>query len=161
MNNKLFAQLTGINEGTLSLILRDKAQPTLKTYEAIHKHFPDISMEWLFDGTGPMYKNDAAAQSVGSASNADGSVSSASGSAPAADGSTPSVGGNPASLAGNGSATPLFPGNGGQQAAATSQTAKSVEKTVVKYVDKPQRKITEIRVFFDDQTWESFVPKNE
>lgn len=25
--------------------------------------------------------------------------------------------------------------------------------------DKPQRKITEIRIFYDDQTWETFVPK--
>lgn len=28
-----------------------------------------------------------------------------------------------------------------------------------KKVDKPTRRITEIRVFYDDQTWESFVPK--
>lgn len=27
---------------------------------------------------------------------------------------------------------------------------------VVKYIDKPQRKITEIRVFFDDGTYETF-----
>jgi hypothetical protein len=25
-------------------------------------------------------------------------------------------------------------------------------------IDKIQRKVTEIRVFYDDQTWESFVP---
>lgn len=37
-------------------------------------------------------------------------------------------------------------------------TNRSV-KTEVKYIDKPQRKITEIRIFFDDQTWETFVPK--
>lgn len=24
---------------------------------------------------------------------------------------------------------------------------------------RPERKITEIRIFFDDQTWETFVPK--
>ena len=26
-------------------------------------------------------------------------------------------------------------------------------------IDKQSRRITEIRVFYDDQTWESFVPK--
>ncbi len=31
-------------------------------------------------------------------------------------------------------------------------------KEIVKYIDKPARKITEIRVFYDDQTWESFSP---
>ena len=29
----------------------------------------------------------------------------------------------------------------------------------VKNIDKQTRRITEIRVFYDDQTWESFVPK--
>ena len=36
---------------------------------------------------------------------------------------------------------------------------KSPSRTEVKYIDKPQRRITEIRIFFDDQTWETFVPK--
>ena len=34
-----------------------------------------------------------------------------------------------------------------------------MEQYVVKNIDKPQRKITEIRIFFDDQTWETFLPK--
>lgn len=29
---------------------------------------------------------------------------------------------------------------------------------VTKIVEKPQRKVTEIRVYYDDQTWESFLP---
>ena len=28
----------------------------------------------------------------------------------------------------------------------------------VKILDKPQRKVIEIRVFYDDQTWDTFVP---
>ena len=27
------------------------------------------------------------------------------------------------------------------------------------FLDKKERKITEIRIFYDDQTWETFVPK--
>lgn len=154
MNNKLFAQYTGINEGTLSLLLRDKAQPTLKIYEAIHKHFPDISMEWLFDGVGPMYKKDAAAQS------SDPSVNG-SASAVAEEQSSSDTNGDASTANGVDSSAPLFSDNNRQQAAVISQIDKSVEKAVVKYVDKPHRKITEIRVFFDDQTWESFVPKKE
>ena len=34
-----------------------------------------------------------------------------------------------------------------------------VVREVVKYVDKPQRKITEIRIFFDDNTYETFRPE--
>ena len=57
MNNKVFATETGINEGTLSLLLRGKTQPTLKHYEAIHTLFPEIAMDWLVDVKGPMYQN--------------------------------------------------------------------------------------------------------
>lgn len=41
-----------------------------------------------------------------------------------------------------------------------SSPGSSAPQYEVKYIDKPQRKITEIRIFYDDQTWESFVPKN-
>ena len=40
-----------------------------------------------------------------------------------------------------------------------NSTPKNIEQYVVKNIDKPQRKITEIRIFFDDQTWETFLPK--
>ena len=53
------------------------------------------------------------------------------------------------------------PQNGGQ----TTQFPNSVKTTrpeivreEVKIVDKPQRRVIEIRVFYDDQTWETFVP---
>ena len=31
----------------------------------------------------------------------------------------------------------------------------------VKFLDKPQRKITEIRIFYDDQTFDVFEPKKK
>ncbi|EGC85450.1 hypothetical protein HMPREF9303_0929 [Prevotella denticola CRIS 18C-A] len=43
--------------------------------------------------------------------------------------------------------------------ASMEQSPRNPVRTEVKYIDKPQRRITEIRIFFDDQTWESFVPK--
>ena len=39
------------------------------------------------------------------------------------------------------------------------RTPKNIANAAVKIVDKPQRRITEIRIFYDDQTWETFVPK--
>ena len=48
-----------------------------------------------------------------------------------------------------------------EEAKTTGKTIQKVEnpvKEIVKYIDKPARKITEIRVFYDDQTWESFSP---
>jgi hypothetical protein len=37
--------------------------------------------------------------------------------------------------------------------------ARETIREIVKYTDKPQRKITEIRIFFDDGTYETFGPK--
>ena len=45
------------------------------------------------------------------------------------------------------------------QMQGVNRTPKNIAQAAVKYVDKPQRKITEIRIFYDDQTWETFVPK--
>ena len=39
------------------------------------------------------------------------------------------------------------------------QQPKSPVHTDIVYKEKERRRITEIRVFYDDQTWESFVPK--
>lgn len=154
MTQKVFAQFTGINEGTLSLLLRDKTQPTLKIYDAIHKHFPDISMEWLFDGVGSMYRNE------GTSTPTSGATSSSADSSASADGGALSSGGNQ-SGAGSPTSPSLFASDGSMSPSSASAVGNNKGVPIIKYIDKPQRKITEIRVFFDDQTWESFVPKNE
>ena len=40
-----------------------------------------------------------------------------------------------------------------------AQRPAEVQNVNVKYIDKPQRKITEIRIFFSDGTFETFEPK--
>lgn len=140
LSQKAFAQSTGISEGTLSGMLNDRTRPTLQIVESIHNRFPNISLEWLLYGNGPMEKP-ASGSKAGEGldnepSNAQGAISQ-----------------QPAS-------STLF---GAQQAARISsvgQTVGNAPKEVVKYIDKPARKITEIRVFYDDQTWESFSPKH-
>ena len=42
---------------------------------------------------------------------------------------------------------------------SVNNTPINQPKTSVKIIDKPQRKISEIRVFYDDKTWETFVPQ--
>jgi hypothetical protein len=44
---------------------------------------------------------------------------------------------------------------------SVKSTRSEIEKTEVKFVDKPQRKIIEIRVFYDDQTYDTFEPKKK
>ena len=52
--------------------------------------------------------------------------------------------------------------SGGGDAGVAHQPQRSYASPVrpeVRYVERPQRQITEIRVYFDDLTYESFVPK--
>ena len=157
MINIVFANETGINPGTLSLLLRGKTQPTLKHYEAIHNRFPDISMEWLFDGTGSMYNNVSEDRSVsGGAALTTESVKGGNAEASAAS-STNSTG----SVSADGKTTQVSPSLFDNSRFRDGQMSFSGEKNIIKIVDKHPRKITEIRVFYDDQTWESFVPKNK
>ena len=48
------------------------------------------------------------------------------------------------------------------QPSQNSNSVRNIRSEIVreevKYVDKPQRKIMEIRVFYDDQTFDTFVP---
>lgn len=156
MSQKMFAQETGINEGTLSLLLRDKANPTLKIYEAIHTRFPDVSMEWLFDGTGSMYKKGDAEASASQGAVA--ATSNGTSSLFPNDPSSPSAATPSGQATVQGASSSLFaPSPQGNNQGQNS--GDNPQPSVIKYIDKPQRKITEIRVFFDDQTWESFVPK--
>ena len=40
-------------------------------------------------------------------------------------------------------------------------TRSEMDRMEVKVIDKPQRRVKEIRVFYDDQTWETFVPEKK
>lgn len=47
------------------------------------------------------------------------------------------------------------------QTNSVRNTHPEINRTEVKFVDKPQRRVKEIRVFYDDQTWETFVPEKK
>ena len=55
-----------------------------------------------------------------------------------------------------------------QMTTPTPHTFNSVKSTrpemsqmEVKVIDKPQRRVIEIRVFYDDQTWDTFIPQKK
>lgn len=146
LTQQSFANLTGINPATLSGLFNGRTQPTLKVVEAIKKSFPALNLEWLMYGTPPMYISKPA-------SGADGVTPQTSPEA-----LHPTVG--EASLDFDGASADATPSLFSQPSMqGVNNTPKKVAQTEVKYIDKPQRKITEIRIFYDDQTWETFVPK--
>ena len=114
-------------------------------------------MEWLFDGTGPMYKNPSA-----EASAADGAVAPSGSIVGSNDsGIAMSSANGLGSVSTDGKTAQASPSLFDNSRIQGGQVPRQGEKDIIKIVDTHPRKITEIRVFYDDQTWESFVPKNK
>lgn len=140
MTRQSFAEHIGVSPATLSQILNEKQKPSLTIVTAIMNRFPSLRYEWLLDGKEPMF--------------ADGTTSKKTST------ESPQQGGEPL-LFGNETSTPPHPTGNPTSNHAPLQTVAAPPQMQVKYIDKPQRKITEIRIFYDDQTWETFVPKNK
>ena len=140
MTQQVFAQFIKISPATLSGIFNGRTNPSLNIVEAIKNSLPSISTDWLLFGNGPMYIDVSKGESVASAGG------SADSKEAMLDFETPST-------------TPSISSQVGGFVQGVNFTPKNIEQFVVKNIDKPQRKITEIRIFFDDQTWETFLPK--
>lgn len=175
LTQQSFAQLLGISPAQLSGIFKDRTKPTLNIVDAIHQKFPQINLSWLLYGVEPMYINNVSPQpdgleemsisdpthpNVESLSLAfdddDSSAMREPSNGSFVSEAQPSPLGSPQTSGSQGSQNSLFttPQNVG-----VNNTPKNTVQETVKYIDKPQRKITEIRIFYDDQTWETFVPK--
>ena len=181
LNQQSFAQLIGKSTATLSNIFNDRTKPTLDIVDAIKKKFPQVNTEWLLFGTPPMYINkveggapgaslggSTGAGSMGTEDSLDmyGGASASTGMG--AQGGMSGAGG----MAGDAMEPSLDFRADGQDPSPASpslfdqpqmhsvkRTPKNIANAAVKIVDKQQRRITEIRIFYDDQTWETFVPK--
>ena len=131
MSQKTFASEICISEGALSSIFNGRTKPTLNTVNSIHERFPEVNMGWLIDGKGDMLISGAQATRR-----------------PGTDqtNEVPSAAPQPAGF--------LFP----EQNFTPQQTPPQMPYTTVipKNPDKPMRRISEIRVFYDDGTFEVF-----
>ena len=138
-NQVAFAQMIGIAPATLSGIFNGRTQPTLATAKAIHDRFPAISLNWLMFGEGEMMSDASAATPI--IYNEDGQpVAQAEGAASSA----PAPSSSPA------------PSSGAAVQDQKGRRGDTVE-AFVKNADKSERKISEIRVFFDDGTYEVYL----
>ena len=60
----------------------------------------------------------------------------------------------------NSSKEPFNPENRKEMPLRSTENApKEIVKQEIRYIEKPARKITEIRIFFDDNTYETFRPE--
>ena len=140
MTQQVFAQFIEMSPASLSSIFNGRTKPTLNIVEAIKKKIPDISIDWLMFGSGPMYLEAKRSAEV-----------------PVGE-KVPTT------------QNPMFDFDDTPSPAPTVEspvvridnsvkpTRQNPPREDIKIIDKPQRRVTEIRVFYDDQTWESFVP---
>ena len=128
-----FADKIGVAPATISHILSGRNKyPSAEVMLRLHETFPDIDLNWLLTGEGTLVKDDPDSMFTGS----------------------------------------LFGDNLLNATKSTTEsenrkensleTAKNTGNPIVKqeiiYKEKPARKIAEIRIFFDDGTYETFTP---
>ena len=153
-----FANRLGISPASLSSIFTGRTNPTNNHVQAIHRVFPEINVNWLLFGEGGMLSSPVTSEEPGVTAESPTSISEAS---PVLE---------------NGKMMPMFSEDdfAAKSAAPSSLHHTSTprrENTMnrvagfqymdsMKNIDKHVRKIKEIRVFFDDGTYESFVPSS-
>lgn len=140
MSQQVFAQFIDMSPASLSSIFNGRTKPTLNIVEAIKKKIPDINTNWLLFGSGNMYESlsegHGQAEGAGPDMVVEPTIDFDTEDAPAPSNSAP------ASHGFN----------------SVRDTRPEIIREEIKYIDRPQRKVMEIRVYYDDLTFETFVP---
>lgn len=141
MSQQVFAQYIDMSPASLSSIFNGRTKPTLNIVEAIKRKCPSINTDWLMFGSGDMY------------------VANGEGKEEAAEDGEKDAGREQSIDFGDEDApTPQVVAREHNHSSGTRNGHYGVVREEVKYVDKPQRRVMEIRVYYDDLTFESFVP---
>ena len=145
MTQQVFADYIGLAPATLSSIFNGRTRPTLNVVEALKRKIPNINFDWLMLGVGPMYID----QSIGEAAEE-----------PTDDHQElrPRIENPMLVFDQSPSPTPQSAPQRVTFVNSVRSTRQETEREDLKIIDKPQRKVIEIRVFYDDQTWDTFVP---
>lgn len=129
LTNAEFAQKLGVSPASLSHIFSGRNRPSLDVIMHIFRAYPDIRSQWLLFGEEPVKYSEIAAKEA----------------SPPAENAIITVEGtdSPDYRKENASAMPNF-------------IPKEIIREEIKYIEKPHPKITEIRVYFDNGTYEVF-----
>lgn len=135
LTNAEFAEKIGISTSSLSHILTERNKPSLEVVMRIHKAYPSINLNWLLYGEGEM--------KVVEEGTTDGNSRLYSNENPE------NANGYPVRFDFRKENASSTPGNGMQ----------NTVKEEIKYIEKPHPKIVEIRIFFDNGTYQVFRPE--
>lgn len=168
-----FATKLGVSPASISNIFMGRTNPTITHASAVHKAFPSVRMDWLLFGEGEMTDGEKSEDFDGTGgTNSD---------APIEIGDDNLLVGEPSDASASSAfsvqkdvqAMPRSPQNGGVE--QMQQMRQPMPNEIYDYAnpnrlvayndmlnakkcDKPERKVKEIRVFFDDGTYEIFIP---
>jgi transcriptional regulator with XRE-family HTH domain len=149
MTQVVFANYIGKSPATLSSIFTGRTRPTIDVIEAIKKKIPNISTDWLMFGSGEMYLPEQDSENGSFEMSDQGSTG------------TPITQNLMFDFESSPAPTPQNALSPTSNFNSVRNTHPKIERTEVKIIDKPQRCVKEIRVFYDDQTWETFVPEKK
>ena len=155
LNNIQFCSITGIAPASLSHITSNRSKPTLTILRNVINGFPDISPEWILMGTGPMFRSGNNHSEINDEENEKDSVKE--------NGQMKSLFGDEETTTTKTTDTkPRTRANEhdwGSMTTVNNEASGNFEDIVRKtlmFVQKPQPKIVEVRIFFDDGTYQSF-----
>lgn len=176
LSNVQFCTQAGISPATLSHITSGRSNPTLSIFKQVVIGFPDLNPEWVYQGTGNMYKDlqipigtsveTSAEESSANATfnnrvqdepvfNFPKSDTGASSSMDLFGQKESMVGGGVIPRGGSATQSRSMQPSSKTAIVTGAQLAEVVKETMAHY-ERPHRKIIEVRVFFDDGTYESF-----
>ena len=131
MTSGAFAESISIQQSSLSHILNGRNNPSLDVIMKVHQRYNYILLEWLLYGKGSMMQNDITGVDFQSSLFDENPI-------------------NPSNESGGAE-------NRKEMALRSAENSiKDSVKQEVRYIEKPHRRITEIRIFFDDNTYETF-----
>ncbi len=146
MTQQVFADFLQQSPATLSSIFNGRTRPTLNIVDAIKMKIPNINVEWLLYGTGNMYITHSSTSEEEKMENPAGQQDLV------LDFEHPD---------------PISP-NPVQNATSPAPFPQGVRNTRIEYpmeevktIEKEPRHVTEIRVYYDDQTYETFIPSKK
>lgn len=137
MKPSSFANATNIKLATLSQIINGRNNPSLEVVMKIHAAFPFLNLEWILYEKGEMCLEEPNLPfaPTESSSNTDENREFATERTDGAE--------NRKDFA----------------SSVPQEQPKAAEIESIRYVEKPSKKIKEIKIFYDDDTYETFVPQ--
>ena len=136
MKPSSFANATNIKLATLSQILNGRNNPSLEVVTKIRTAFPYLSYDWIISGEGSMCKEEA--------------------TLPFAENDLLKIDENR-----------LFADERAEEPENRKEIAPKSQKNEanyseieeIRYIERPAKKIKEIKIFYNDDTYETFVPQ--